>query len=107
MADSAGRAAAIAAFRDPERLAVNEAGAERPVVFMFPGQGAQYPGMAAGLYQTEPVVRRIIDRCARRLKPQLGADLRRLLFPSARHQKDAAQTLTDTRYASPWWSSTG
>ncbi len=27
---------------------------KRPVVFMFPGQGAQHPNMALGLYQHEP-----------------------------------------------------
>ena len=54
------------------------------LVFLFPGQGSQYPGMAAGLYKSEPVVRRAIDRCARLLKPTLDADLKKLLFPGTR-----------------------
>ena len=35
---------------------------ERGVTFLFPGLGDQYPGMAAELYQTEPVVKEIIDQ---------------------------------------------
>jgi phthiocerol/phenolphthiocerol synthesis type-I polyketide synthase E len=95
------RAGAIEALRQPERLSSDVAAPARPVVFMFPGQGAQYPGMAAGLYQAEPLVRQIIDRCARLLKPGLGLDLRRLLFPTRRKRADAAETLRDTRFAQP------
>jgi len=54
---------------------------ERPVVFLFPGQGAQHPGMARGLYEREPVFRRELDRCAELLRPALGLDLRQVLYP--------------------------
>ena len=91
----------IDALIEPGRLPAIAAAAERPVVFMFPGQGSQYPGMAAGLYRTEPVVRRAIDTCARALKKPLGADLRTLLFPSARRRARAAEELKDTRWAQP------
>ena len=74
---------------------------DRPVVFMFPGQGAQYPGMGQGLYATEPVVRQAVDHCAQALEPALGSDLRRLLFAGARRRKQAAETLRDTRWAQP------
>lgn len=40
------------------------------VVFLFTGQGAQYPGMAKALYDASPVFRDVIDRC----DAQLGAD---------------------------------
>ena len=63
-----------------------EAVTDRPVVFMFPGQGAQYVGMAHGLYESEPVVRAAIDHCARALKPALGSDLRRLLYAGVRRR---------------------
>jgi phthiocerol/phenolphthiocerol synthesis type-I polyketide synthase E len=82
-------------------LPIVEAVTDRPVVFMFPGQGAQYVGMAQGLYESEPVVRAAIDHCARALKPALGSDLRRLLFAGVRRRKQAAETLRDTRYAQP------
>ena len=55
----------------------------RPVVFMFPGQGAQHAHMAARLYAGEPVFRRTIDDGAAILRPLLGADPRELLYPAA------------------------
>jgi [acyl-carrier-protein] S-malonyltransferase len=33
----------------------------RPVCLLLPGQGAQYPGMAVGLYQREPEFTRVVD----------------------------------------------
>jgi acyl transferase domain-containing protein/SAM-dependent methyltransferase len=95
------RSAVVAALTEPDRLPAAVAGAERPVVFMFPGQGSQYPGMAAGLYKSEPVVRRAIDRCARILTREIGADLRKLIFPSVRRRAQAAEELRDTRWAQP------
>ena len=73
----------------------------RSVVFMFPGQGSQYPGMAAGLYATEPLFRKTVDRCALFLKPALGSDLRRLLFPAPSRRKNAVDALRDTKWAQP------
>lgn len=36
---------------------------EPDVVFLFPGQGSQHAGMAAGLYGTNPVFTAAMDRC--------------------------------------------
>ncbi len=52
------------------------------VVFMFPGQGAQYPDMGRDLYAHEPVFREAIERCAAILAPLLTEDLRTLLYPA-------------------------
>ncbi|HLL46554.1 MAG TPA: type I polyketide synthase, partial [Longimicrobiaceae bacterium] len=53
----------------------------RPVVFLFPGLGSHYAGMGRGLYETEPVFRETVDRCAEILRPRLGLDLREVLYP--------------------------
>ncbi|NIM10484.1 MAG: amino acid adenylation domain-containing protein [Candidatus Aminicenantes bacterium] len=45
------------------------------VIFMFPGQGAQYVDMGRDLYRTEPVFRETMDRCFTLLKPLLGYDM--------------------------------
>lgn len=55
---------------------------ERSVAFLFAGGGAQYPGMGAELYATEPVYREAVDRCIELLKGDLDGDLRALLFAS-------------------------
>jgi acyl transferase domain-containing protein/SAM-dependent methyltransferase len=97
-ADADGRARAAAELAQPAGVLAE---AERRVVFVFPGQGSQYPGMAAGLYKREPVVRRTIDRCARVLDADLGGDLRKLIFAPARRRDKAADELRDTRWAQP------
>jgi phthiocerol/phenolphthiocerol synthesis type-I polyketide synthase E len=77
---------AAAALRRPQAAPVMagvRSGADRPVAFLFSGQGSQHPGMGHGLYETEPVYRDLVDRCAGLLEPHLGLDLRRILFTSA------------------------
>ncbi|HEX4498731.1 MAG TPA: beta-ketoacyl synthase N-terminal-like domain-containing protein [Thermoanaerobaculia bacterium] len=63
---------------------------EREVVFLFPGQGAQHAGMAAGLYEREPAFRAAIDACRQILEP-LGVDLKRLLDGGDLAETDAVQ----------------
>jgi acyl transferase domain-containing protein/acyl carrier protein len=53
---------------------------ERPVFFMFPGQGAQYAGMGAAWYGRLPVFTTSFDECAQTLRPLIGLDLRAALF---------------------------
>ena len=70
------------------------------VVFMFPGQGAQYPDMGRDLYEHEAVFRHEIDRCATILRPLLDQDLRALLYPTAT-AGDAQHRLMSTVAAQP------
>jgi amino acid adenylation domain-containing protein len=53
----------------------------RPVAFMFPGQGAQFPKMAREVYETEAEFRDTVDHCAKVLTPHAGFDLLPLLYP--------------------------
>jgi len=79
--DPAGAAASLRAEDGPRRATGDRGAAERSVAFLFPGLGDHYADMGLGLYQTEPVFRAAIDRCAELLRPELGIDLRAILYP--------------------------
>ena len=82
---------------DPQRVFTRfEESSDRSVVFMFTGQGAQYVNMAQEIYQSEPVFRQVCDRCCELLQPQLGLDLRQLLYPVEAEAENAAQQLQQT-----------
>ncbi|MBD2699155.1 amino acid adenylation domain-containing protein [Spirosoma sp. BT702] len=70
------------------------------IVFLFPGQGAQYVNMGLELYENEPVYRQAVDTCAEGLLPHLEADIRDVLFPETVDQ-EAVERLKDTRYTQP------
>ena len=95
------RARAAVLLGDPERLPASEVVDAPSVVFMFPGQGTQYPGMAAHLYETDALVRDTIDQCCDILRPDLGLDLRDVLFPADDQREDADAKLRDTALAQP------
>ncbi len=89
----------------------------RPIVFMFSGQGAQYVNMGWELYQTEPIFQEQVDKCSEYLKPFLGRDLRLVLYPEllyspfskgviqtaerAISEQEATELLTHTAIAQP------
>ncbi|HEV7508303.1 MAG TPA: amino acid adenylation domain-containing protein [Thermoanaerobaculia bacterium] len=71
---------------------------EHPVAFLFPGQGAQYPGMGRGLYESEPAFRDAVDRCCE----LLPFDLRAAMWsPMPDGAEAAAERLQQTEVAQP------
>ena len=99
VAGSAEEAAAKLAGASGSGCALGRAGnGEHNVVFMFPGQGAQYTGMGRELYEQASVFRAAIDRCAEFLKPALRCDLRGLLYPAG---ENAGSSLRATEHAQP------
>ena len=88
--------------QDPQRVFTRfKESANRPVVFMFPGQGAQYVNMGRELYQTEPIFQEQVDRCCELLKSHLNVDLRTILYPSEEQAEAAAQQLKQTNLTQP------
>ncbi|BAZ70674.1 beta-ketoacyl synthase (plasmid) [Fischerella sp. NIES-4106] len=77
---------AITTLADPNQQGVLSKFSEtrnHPIVFMFPGQGAQYVNMGRELYETEPIFRQQIDDCCELLKRHLNLDLTNILYPSS------------------------
>ncbi|HEX3528166.1 MAG TPA: SDR family NAD(P)-dependent oxidoreductase [Thermoanaerobaculia bacterium] len=87
---------------DPRRVVTGvQPHRDRPVAFLFPGQGAQYPNMGLELYREEPVFREHLDRCCDLLLPWLQTDLRPLLYPAAGEEAMAAERLAETDVTQP------
>src|SRR5579885_3631711 len=74
---------------------------DRPVVFLFPGQGAQYAYMTEELYRLSSTFRQHVDRCCELLKPHLECDLRDVLYPEKRNNDEDTQRLQQTMLAQP------
>jgi len=72
-----------------------------PLGFLFPGQGAQYVGMGAGLYETEQEYRCWIDKGAELLTDKLGTDIRTIVNADRMPEAEAARQLRETRLTQP------
>jgi acyl transferase domain-containing protein/acyl carrier protein len=71
------------------------------VVFMFTGQGSQYVGMGRELFETQPVFRRELKRCAEILEPLLQKPLLEVLFADAGEGNRSPQLIDETQYTQP------
>jgi acyl transferase domain-containing protein/NADPH:quinone reductase-like Zn-dependent oxidoreductase len=66
------------------------------VVFLFSGQGSQWPRMGAQLYESEPVFRQAIEECDRLIRQNAGWSLVEQLLSAAENSK-----LNHTEFAQP------
>jgi amino acid adenylation domain-containing protein len=72
----------------------------REFVFMFPGQGAQFPDMGKALYLHEPVFKDAMEECNELLKSQFNEDLLSIIYPDELNAR-AEEQLKNTRYSQP------
>jgi acyl transferase domain-containing protein len=104
--DVAALKAALDAPRSPsprsQSLRTDKAPTESAgIVFLFPGQGAQYVNMGLDLYRTTPMFRDSVDRCCELLKSHLDLDLRSVLFPAPGKEQEAEARLNQTAITQP------
>lgn len=78
-----------------------EALASPRLVFLFPGQGSQHPGMARQLCDEAPAFRDAFDRVMALAEPQLGVPLRAWLVDADPADDAVARLLAETRHAQP------
>ena len=67
------------------------------VAFVYTGQGSQWAGMGKELYETEPVVRAVLDRCEAAFRETRGASLLDVMFGNP----GAEGELSDTAWEQP------
>lgn len=99
----------LAAFRQGKKDARVRCGrstrsVQPGIVFLFTGQGSQYPGMGRQLFQHQPVFRRELERCAEIVNPLLEIPLLDLLFTDRSEPRDKTRTfqlLDQTQYTQP------
>jgi polyketide synthase 12 len=73
------RIRAVARGEQGDGIALGSAAPAGKVVFVFPGQGSQWPGMALDLWRTAPAFAASIEACAEALAPWLDWSLEDVL----------------------------
>ena len=80
-----------------EAVQASEARTSSKVAFLYTGQGSQWVGMGQALYESEPVVRAVLDRCEAAFQKERGASLLDVMFG-----RDGAEgDLESTDWAQP------
>jgi acyl transferase domain-containing protein/thioesterase domain-containing protein/acyl carrier protein len=86
-------AAKLLEENDTRRVHTHGALSKPDTVFLFPGGGAQYAGMARDLYETEPVFAEWMDRGLTHLQTLEARDIRALWLPEPGQEAAADETL--------------
>jgi acyl transferase domain-containing protein/NADPH:quinone reductase-like Zn-dependent oxidoreductase/acyl carrier protein len=90
----------LATGRQSSEAILGTAPIERPVAFMFTGQGAQRAGMGADLYRTHRVFADALDEICEAFDERLDLSLREAMFAAAGSQQAAALDKTACTQAS-------
>ncbi len=87
---------------DKRRIANGQATKETPgIVFMFPGGGAQFPGVGKDLLAVVPAFRDAVEACFAVMPADVPGDLRQIMFEREASDKAASAQLERPIYALP------
>ena len=67
---------------------------KRSIVFVFPGQGSQYPGMGKALYQSNDIFAEEFDTVVRHLSRRLERDLKTIMWAEDANNLNESTLLT-------------
>ncbi|MFJ6665268.1 type I polyketide synthase [Streptomyces sp. NPDC091383] len=93
------RLAGVAAGATPPGAVTGSARGGGRTVFVFPGQGSQWTGMAAELLATSPVFRDRVDACERALAPHVDWSLTAVLRGTSEVEQDRVDVLQPVLWA--------
>ncbi len=71
------------------------------IIFMFPGQGAQYIGMCKDLYLNEKAFKEKVDECIAITKLYSRKNFHSILFPEEGNSSDSDINIDNTQHAQP------
>ncbi|MCA6091176.1 type I polyketide synthase [Streptomyces sp. SCA3-4] len=91
--------AAVADGSTPPHVVTGAARTTGKVVFVFPGQGSQWVGMATELLETSPVFRERITACERALSPHVDWSLTEVLRGESDVEQDRVDVLQPVLWA--------
>ncbi|WP_079161141.1 type I polyketide synthase [Streptomyces fodineus] len=91
--------AGVAGGATPPGVVTGTARTGGKTVFVFPGQGSQWVGMAAELLETSPVFRDRIDACERALAPHVDWSLTGVLRGTSDVEQDRVDVLQPVLWA--------
>ncbi len=78
---------------------------DRKVVFLFPGQGAQYVEMGRGLYENVPFFREQMDGCFKILDSFVSTEIKEILYPKGSSENEFGdlnkKDINQTEYTQP------
>lgn len=74
---------------------------DKPIIFMFSGQGSQYVDMGRDLYQQKLLFKQNMDKCFTILQKITGEDHQSILYPAKWGQKTAEKKLNQMLYSGP------
>lgn len=75
--------------------------AKPKVVFMFPGQGSQSVGMAAGLYKCDSIFKHWVDQCLEQLNSPCLEKVKSLLLDDVNQKSDSGNDDNQTQWVQP------